>query len=105
MQDLEGFRIRIGKLKRSLLLRKRQMLYLTQEEMGSERQRVHFDYKGPLKRFKKASLIYIDDGKIILKVKEIGKKHIKAEVVMGGILKERKGINIPSIQLDFSSIR
>jgi len=104
MQDLEGFRIRIGKLKKPLLLTKRQILYLTQEETVGEKRRVHFDYKGTLKSFKKESLIYIDDGKIILKVKEVGKTHIKTEIVIGGILKERKGINIPGIQLDFSPI-
>ena len=104
MQDLEGFRIRIGKLKKPLLLTKRQILYLTQEEMVGEKRKVHFDYKGSLKKFRKASLIYIDDGKIILKVKETGKTHIKTEVVIGGILKERKGINIPGIQLDLPSL-
>lgn len=104
MQDLEGFRIRIGRLKKSLLLRKRQILYLTQEEIVGGERRVYFDYKGSLKAFKKGSLVYIDDGKIILKVKETGKLHIKTEVVIGGILKGRKGINVPGIQLDFSLI-
>jgi len=104
MQDLEGFRIRVGRLKKPLLLKKRQMLYLTQEKAGGEKQRVHFDYKGSLRRFKKGDLVYIDDGKIILRVNEVAKKHIKTEVVIGGILKERKGINIPGIKLDFSLI-
>lgn len=104
MQDLEGFRIRIGRLEEPLPLSERQILYLTQEEIGGEKQRVHFDYKGSLKKFRKGGLIYIDDGKIILKVKEVEKKHLKTEVVIGGILKERKGINIPGIKLDFNTM-
>ena len=104
MQDLEGFRIRIGQFKKPLLLSNRQMLYLTQEEIEDGSHKVHFDYKGPLKKFTKGILIYIDDGKIILKVKEVCKKDIKTEVVLGGILKERKGINIPGLQLDFSPV-
>lgn len=104
MQDLEGFRIRIGRLEKSLLLSKRQILYLTQEKAVGEKRAVHLDYKGSLKSFRRHGLIYIDDGRIILKVKEVAKKHIKTEVVMGGILKDRKGINIPGIKLDFSLI-
>lgn len=104
MQDLEGFRIRIGRLKTPLSLTKRQILYLTQEEIEGVEGRVHFDYKGSLKKFTKGGLIYIDDGKIILKVKEAGKKDVKTEVVMGGILKERKGVNIPDIKLDFKTV-
>ncbi len=104
MQDLEGFRIRIGRLRSPLLLKKRQILYLVQEDIEIEKQRVHFDYKGSLKNFTKGSLIYIDDGRIILRVKDIGRKHIKSEVVVGGLLREKKGVNIPGIHLDFDTM-
>ena len=104
MQDLEGFRIRVGKLKKPIELKKRQTLFLTQEEITGERNRIHFDYTGSLKGFKVGSIIYIDDGKIVLRVKDKGKKSVKTEVVIAGLLKERKGINIPGIQLDFTSL-
>ncbi len=104
MQDLEGYRIRIGRLSSPLSLGKRQILYLTQEEIIGHKQRVYFDYKGSLKAFTSGSLIYIDDGKIILKVKSTAKKSVKTEVVIGGILKERKGVNVPGMQLDFNPI-
>ena len=104
MQDLEGFRIRIGRLRSPLTLNKRQILYLTQEAVRGQKQKVYFDYQGSLRGFRKGSLIYIDDGKIILRVKDTGRKCIKTEVLMGGILRERKGINIPGIKLDFSPI-
>ncbi len=104
MQDLEGFRLRVGKLKEPLVLDKRNIFYFTQEEIVGEKRRIPFDYQGSLKNFEKGSLIYIDDGKIILRVKAKGEKHIKAEVLIGGVLKERKGINIPDIKLDFDSL-
>ena len=104
MQDLEGFRIRIGKLRKPVLLNKKQILYLTQKETESGKQSVSFDYKGSLKRFTSANLIFIDDGKIILKVRKVRKKYIMTEVVIGGILQEKKGINIPGIKLNFNPI-
>jgi pyruvate kinase len=101
MQDLEGFRIRIGKLRKPLLLKKRQILYLTPEKISGVENRVGFDYPGPLERFKSGTPIYIDDGKIILRIKKTTKTEIKTEVVIGGVLSSRKGVNIPGIKLDF----
>ena len=102
MQDLEGFRIRIGRLKSPIALKKRQTLYLTQEEVVGQKQKIPFDYKGSFKSLPKGTLIYIDDGRIILRIKDKSKYIVKTEVVIGGILKERKGINIPGVKLDFS---
>jgi pyruvate kinase len=103
MQDLEGFRIRIGRLRRPLLLKKGQTLYLTQKAEAAN-SRVHFYYSGRLKRFKTGSPVYIDDGKIILKIKSTSRSEIKTEVVIGGVLHSRKGINVPGIKLGFSSL-
>jgi pyruvate kinase len=65
---------------------------------------IPFDYKGDLSRIKPKQLIYIDDGNLILRVKSISATSIKAEVLEGGILKERKGINIPDADLGFEGM-
>ncbi|MFH1768290.1 MAG: pyruvate kinase [Candidatus Omnitrophota bacterium] len=104
MQDLEGFRIRIGKLKGAFNLERRKTVYLTQEEVVGDSRLIPFDYHGSFAKFKKGILVYIDDGKIILKIKGKDKKRLKTEVVIGGVLKERKGINIPGIDLNFNPI-
>jgi pyruvate kinase len=104
MQDLEGYRIRIGKLERELLLKKKEIVYLTQERVLGNNREIHFDYKGSLKGISSGNLIYIDDGKITLEVKGIERKRLKTEVILGGMLKERKGINIPEAKLDFEAL-
>lgn len=106
LQDLEGRRIRIGRFKhkKEIGLKKRQVLFLTNEEMLGDKDTVPFDYSGNLKDIKKDTLIYIDDGNIALTVKGTGKRHLKTEVVMPGILKENKGINIPGARLKFDGI-
>jgi pyruvate kinase len=104
MQDLEGYRIRVGRLAKEINLKKREIIYLTQaDNIGSGRE-ISFDYKGSLKNIKKGSLVYIDDGKISLKVKAIEAKYLKTEVIGGGILKERKGMNFPEAKLDFEAL-
>ena len=99
----KGNRIRIGRLKGSkpLLLKTRQTVYLSKENIKSSGRTIHFDYRGSLKPLKKGFLIYIDDGNICLKIKKILKTKVETEVIAGGFLKERKGVNIPEARLDF----
>ncbi len=102
--DLEGYRIRIGKLRQEIPLKKRQILILSNEEILDEKSWVPFDYAGPLSDIKNGSFIYIDDGNIALKVKSKDKHCLWTEVIIPGVLKEHKGINIPDIKLRFNGL-
>ena len=104
--DLEGHRIRVGFLKRHkpVFLEKNKIAYLVKGDDKNSDKYIPFDYKGSLKDIKGAEFIYIDDGKIILKIKSLDEEKIKTRVVVGGNLKERKGINIPGARLKFPTI-
>jgi pyruvate kinase len=106
MQDLEGFRIRIGRLggEKYIDLKKRSIIYLTNEKSKAGGNIIPFDYHGSLKIIPVGQFVYIDDGNIILMVKAVSKHAIKAEVIEGGILKERKGINMPGVKFPASAI-
>ncbi|MHC4643219.1 MAG: pyruvate kinase [Planctomycetota bacterium] len=108
LQDLEGYRIRIGSFKyrrgKKIELKKRQVIRLTNQDNVHSKGVIPFDYEGQLRDIKTGSLIYIDDGNISLKVKTGTKDYLKAEVVVPGILKENKGINIPGIKLKFKGL-
>jgi len=100
LQDLKGNRIRVGRLKKPLELKRHQQITLTQGAAGRAGE-IPFDYRGSLKVIKKGHFIYIDDGNIALQVKAVGRDSLTCEVTTGGILKERKGLNIPLAHLDF----
>ncbi|MDP8216202.1 MAG: pyruvate kinase [Candidatus Kaelpia imicola] len=104
MQDLEGYRIRVGKLIEPLQLKRREQFYFTQEDIMGNEKEVPFDYQGSLKLIKIGTLIYVDDGKITLEVKSIEKRRLKVKVLLSGILREHKGVNIPDVKLDFESL-
>ena len=108
LQDLEGFRIRIGRFKyrreKTIELKKRQIIRLTNKEKKGDKDVIPFDYKGALDDIKTGRLIYIDDGNISLRVKSRTKDFLKAEVVIPGTLRENKGINIPGIKLKFKDL-
>jgi pyruvate kinase len=106
LQDLEGYRIRIGKLKAGvpIALKKRQRLVLTNEHIVGSEKEIAFDYEADLRVVKPGMHIYIDDGNISLLVKHSQKKRLLTEVIIPGMLKERKGVNIPDAHLSFKGL-
>lgn len=102
--DLEGYRIRIARLPEPIEFKKRQTIWLTQENIAGKGSFVPFDYPGDLKDIKAGQFIYIDDGNIALLVKGHKKRRLETKVIIGGILKERKGVNIPGAKLRFSGL-
>ena len=101
LQDLKGNRIRIGRLKNPVPLARKQTVFLVPAAETKKPGEIPFDYAGPLKIFKKGIFVYIDDGNIRLQVIERGRGALKCAVVTPGLLKERKGINIPEARLEF----
>jgi len=106
MQDLEGFRIRVGRFKgsKTRVLKKRTLLWLTNNPEDQDSTMVPLDYKGELRWIKPNQLMYIDDGNLALRVKQVSSNKIKTQVLEGGVLKERKGINIPDAQPPFQGM-
>ena len=104
LQDLEGYRIRIGNIKNDLALKKNQVLVLSNKIGGEQKNTVPFDYEGDLKTIKTGTSIYIDDGNIALVVKGRGRNALITEVAVPGILKKHKGINMPDVDLKFSGV-
>jgi pyruvate kinase len=106
LQDLEGFRIRVGVFKGSkeIVLKKHQIAYLAQGGIIGGDNVIPLDYEGSLSDIRRGQHIYIDDGNIALVVKSREKKRLKAEVIVPGILKEHKGVNMPGIKISFPGL-
>ena len=95
--DLQGPKIRIGNLPESIEIKKGQILkFRHQPEITGDILPV--DYKGMADDVTPGEMIMIDDGKIQLEVKKVEDRVIFAEVLTDGLLKQRKGINIPGSQ-------
>ncbi len=97
LQDLEGYRLRLGHLSHPVELIKYQRVLMrggTTEGPG-----IPLDSDIAVNQLKKGMDLYIDDGKVHLKVLGRSKKGIQLDVVQGGILKSRKGVNIPAFKL------
>jgi pyruvate kinase len=106
MQDLEGFRIRVGHFggEKTKVLKNRSTVWLTNDMQAQGPRTIPFDYLGDLRRIKPGQMIYIDDGNLALRTVEVHAGSIRATVIEGGILKERKGINMPGANLAFKGM-
>ena len=102
--DLQGHRIRIGSLAQPIALKKRQIAWLIQKDIKGAVGTIPFDYQGPLRDIKNGQHIFIDDGNIDLEVIGHFKGKLKTRVIIGGLLKEHKGVNIPEAKLEFGGI-
>jgi len=94
--DLQGPKIRIGNLPEPVELKKDQELILKPCLENAETNIIPVDYPGIIQDVKKDDHLLLDDGKIELIVKEILSDRIKTIVLRGGLLKSRKGLNIPN---------
>ncbi len=99
LQDLEGYRIRIGHFKKAKKLVEGQTVYISNDEENEDEDHIPFDYEGDISLIGKGYDFYIDDGTIHLKVTARIGKRLRLKVIIGGLLKERKGVNIPQLKL------
>ncbi|HIJ41997.1 MAG TPA: pyruvate kinase, partial [Deltaproteobacteria bacterium] len=105
MQDLQGPKIRTGKIKGgSLVLKAGEEFVITSRRILGEPGIVSTTYGGIIKDLDKGHAILIDDGLMELKVLGKNKTNLTCKVVTGGILHESKGINLPGVKTRIPSL-
>ena len=101
MLDTKGPEIRTGVFKDGkVILQEGEKVILTTEDVVGDSTLIPVSYNGLPQALKKGNTVLIADGAIKLKVIETREKEITCLVVNGGILSNRKGVNIPGISLD-----
>jgi len=104
LQDLQGPKIRVNEMEPNVIIERGQDLIITTKEALGNNKIVSTSYKNLPKDCKVGDIILIDDGKIELKVKEVRNDEVLTEVVYGGLLKSRKGINLPFTKVSAPSL-
>ena len=102
MIDLQGPKIRVGNLEKEIDLKDGQRVIFAHH--SKDENVIPVDYEGIAKDVNKGSKILLDDGKIQVVVEEIKDDKVYAKVVNGGILKSRKGLNIPGTTNSLSAV-
>ncbi|HAK80802.1 MAG TPA: pyruvate kinase [Runella sp.] len=106
LQDLQGPKIRIGNVehKDGVKITAGQKLVFTNEEIIGTSERVSTPYKGMYRDVRMGERILMDDGKLEVKVVGIDGTDVVTEVIYDGILKSKKGVNLPNTKVSMPSV-
>jgi pyruvate kinase len=105
LADLQGPKIRIGHFERDevRLLNGADFTITTRKVPGTA-DLVSTDYDALCGDVQAEDPLLLDDGNIELRVVEVGEEDILCKVIVGGILKSRKGINLPRSRVSAPSL-
>ena len=105
LQDLCGPKIRIGDFTTELVkLKPRQRITLTTKPGVGTVDRVSINYKKLPKEVEPGAPILLNDGKVLLKVVETTDTDIVCDIVIGGTIRGRRGVNVPGSMLSISAL-
>lgn len=105
LQDLQGPKIRIGRFREGkVLLEPGQPFVLTREKVEGDRDRVSVNYEGLPEDVAPGQILLLDDGKVRLRVEKVEGDEVHTRVEVGGVLSDRKGINIPGADLSIPAL-
>lgn len=96
--DLQGPKIRVGRLKApSIELRAGQEITISARDADGDEDMISTTYHDLYRDVRPGDRILMDDGLIEVKVLSVDGDSIKCAVVYGGVLREKKGMNLPGV--------
>jgi pyruvate kinase len=106
LQDLSGPKIRTGRLRggRPVTLAAGARLTLTDRDVAGTAALVHVSYPGLAREVRRGNRILLADGLMELRVESARGHQVLCTVVNGGVLGEKKGVNLPGVRLRVSSL-
>lgn len=106
LQDLQGPKIRVGQLPDDAieLITGEYLTLVPVEEYDNQPHTVSIDYPYLAEEAEPGAQILLDDGLLELRIEAISGNAVKCQVIEGGFLKSRKGVNLPSLILQLPSM-
>ena len=106
LADLQGPKLRIGVMKEEILLNTGDTIcFCTGNEFEGTSEKVYMNYNNFPKDVEAGERILLDDGKLIFEVTETNNTNeVKTTVVQGGILKSKKGVNLPNTKISLPAL-
>ena len=104
--DLQGPKIRVGRFAdgQAELKAGAPFTITTDTTVVGDATRVSTTYAGLIRDVKTGDQILLDDGYLSLVVTDVGDREVKTLVVVGGTLKNNKGINLPGVDVSAPAV-
>jgi pyruvate kinase len=106
LQDLQGPKIRTGRLKAGgpVTLQAGSMVTITTRDIEGTSEVISTSFKSLPNEVHAGAHILLSDGKIELRVTRAGTTDIECQIINGGSLGERQGINLPGTALSIPAL-
>lgn len=101
LMDTKGPEVRTGEFVEGTFLEKGQTVKIVIDEVIGNNEMFTVSYKDLYKDIDPGDTILLDDGYVSLKVNKIESTEIIAEVLNSGMMKSRRGVNVPGVTLNF----
>ncbi|MDA8138698.1 MAG: pyruvate kinase [Desulfobacteraceae bacterium] len=104
LADMPGPKIRIGQFAQEpIQLKSGELFMITTDLVPGDQNQVSTTFEPLPKAVKTGDTIYLNDGFIQLQVVKIQGPEVHCQVLVGGELRSRKGLNLPGIDLGISA--
>jgi pyruvate kinase len=105
LQDLQGPKIRVGKLRGGkMTLKPDQRVTITTHDVIGRPGIIPTVYTGLPADVRKGEAVLLCDGRMRLEVLAVGRFEVKCRVIVGGVLQDNKGINLPESDVSAPSL-
>ena len=105
LADLQGPKIRLHDVEEGTVIERGDRVVIQTDKVLGNKSTLSISYKDFAKDVKKGDRILIDDGKLALEVvKTNGINEVKAKVIHGGVVRSKKGVNLPNTDLSTPSL-
>ncbi len=103
--DLQGPKLRVGVFTDGkVTLRAGELFRLDLDEAPGDQRRVRLPHIEIIQAGQVGAALLLDDGKLRLRIVETGPDFLDTEVVVGGTLSNRKGVNVPDLVLPIPAL-
>ncbi|WP_285779870.1 pyruvate kinase [Microtetraspora sp. NBRC 13810] len=100
LADLQGPKIRVGKFAEGpVRLGFGDVFAITTEDIPGDREQVSTTYAGLPGDVRAGDTILVDDGRVVLEVTRVDGQRITTRVVIGGMISDNKGLNLPGVNV------
>lgn len=105
LADLQGPKLRVGVFaKGEALLEPGASFRFDLDPAPGDAQRVQLPHREIFDALEPGATLLVNDGKLRLKVRDCGADFATCEVVVGGVISDRKGVNVPDVVLPLAAL-
>ena len=105
LADVQGPKLRVGKFQAGrVVLQTGQAFRLDLSNVPGDTRRVALPHPEIIQAAGIGTSLLLDDGKLRLRVARVRDDHLECEVVTGGPLSDRKGVNVPDVALPIPAL-